>query len=75
MVRAQRRTARINRKIAISRIATTIVEPAAAATSLNSRSPCHFARAVSPLAQTRPGPIQRPVGVNRVIPHQIMRWR
>ena len=37
-------TARINRNIAISRIAITIVEPAAAATNLKSRSPRRVSR-------------------------------
>jgi len=69
-------TARINRNVAISRIAITIVEPAVAATNLNSRSPCHFAPAgVAVSAGVVPVRSNGVAGVTRVMPSQITRWR
>ena len=61
-------TARSNRNVAISPIAITIVDPAAAATSLNSRSPCHFARSrVAVGAGLVPVGSRGPAEIDRVI--------
>ena len=61
-------TARSNRNVAISPIAITIVDPAAAATSLNSRSPCHFTRSrVAVGAGLVPVGSHGPAEIDRVI--------
>ena len=72
-------TARSNRNIAISPIAITIVDPAAAATNLNSRSPCHSPARVTPSARAwsrsdRSGP-KAPLRSIGSSGHQITRWR